>query len=381
VNRRKIAVLTGKRGGYGAMKPMFTEIECAPDLELQLVATDQHLNKKFGKTISEIEKDFRVSASVDMGQGDDTYTSRAEALAKCASEMVSVFKELKPDICVLYGDRGEVFATAMTACAMNIPIAHIQGGDISGSVDDVMRHAVSKLSHIHFTSTKDAATRLAKMGEEEWRINIVGDSHLDPILAGDMCSRDEVIKLLSLDPSRRTLIILQHSETTEPELSYSQMEETLSAVHKFDENIIIVHPCSDVGYEGILSAINKYREIPNYHIHVNIEAPVFHGLMAMADCIIGNSSAGIIESQYFGIPAVNVGRRQIGRICSANVIHASHNVKKIYEAIERTRTEEFRDVAKNCERLYGDGTTGKSIVSKLRSVELGKNLLQKRMTY
>lgn len=381
MNPRKIVVLTGKRGGYGAMKPMLTEIEHAPDLELQLVATDQHLSKKFGKTISEIEKDFHVSAMVDMDQNDDTYISRAEALAKCASEMVSVFKKLKPDICVLYGDRGEVLATAMTACAMNIPIAHIQGGDISGSVDDVMRHAVSKLSHLHFTSTKDAATRLAKMGEEEWRINIVGDSHLDPILAGNMCSRDEAIKLLSLDPSRRTLIILQHSETTEPELSYSQMEKTLLAVNKFDENIIVVNPCSDVGYEGILGAIAKYCNAQKYHVHVNIDAPVFHGLMAMADCIIGNSSAGIIESQYFGIPAVNIGRRQIGRICSANVVHANHDEKEIYEAIDRVLTEEFGGVAKNCERLYGDGTTGKSIVSKLRSVELGRGLIQKRMTY
>ncbi len=182
---RKLFVLTGKRGGYGAMKPMLHLLDDAPDFALQLVVTDQHVNERFGRTASEVEKEFVTAAKVDMAQVDGSAQSRAKALARCAMEMTDVLETLRPEMCVLYGDRGEVLATALTATALGLPICHIQGGDVSGSLDNNMRHAITKLAHLHFASTEASAHRIAQMGEEVWRIHVVGDSHVDPIVAGD----------------------------------------------------------------------------------------------------------------------------------------------------------------------------------------------------
>jgi len=214
------------------MKPMLKILDDADDFELNLVLTDQHVSKKFGNTIEEVEKDFSVAAVVDMKQVDDTAVSRSSALGECMIGMSRVFKTLKPDVCILYGDRGEVLSTAQVATMFNVPILHLQGGDLSGSTDEQVRHAITKLSHLHCPSNMQSYNRIIGMGEEKWRVKVVGDNHVDLIVAGEFKGEECVRKEFDLDISKPIFVVLQHSETTAPELSYYQMSETLKAIDR-----------------------------------------------------------------------------------------------------------------------------------------------------
>lgn len=379
---RKIFVLTGKRGGFGAMKPMLRLLRDAEDMELQLVVTDQHLSERFGRTIKEVEQEFHVAAAVDMEQEGDAPYQRAKALGVCLSRMSDVLERLKPDFCVLYGDRGEVLATATAATSMGIPIAHLQGGDLSGSVDEQVRHAVTKLAHLHFPSTVESGARIEGMGEEPWRIRVVGDNHIDLIVAGEYASREQVAQALDLDLSKPVVVVLQHSETTAPNESYEQMVETLVPVRELGAQTVVVHPCSDVGYGGIIKAIEELAVGPQFRVRVNLDAPVFWGLLSLAAVLVGNSSAGIVETPTFRLPAINVGRRQEGRLHAENVIHVPHEREAIRQALARALHDEaFRRTVKNCRQPYGDGKAGERVVDALRATPIDRRLMVKRMTY
>lgn len=379
---RKIFVLTGKRGGFGAMKPMLRLLRDATDMELLLVVTDQHVSARFGNTIKEVEQEFKVTAAVDMEQQGDAPHQRARALGVCLTRMSDVLEQLKPDFCVLYGDRGEVLATAIAATNMSIPIVHLQGGDISGSVDEQVRHAVTKLAHLHFPSTRESGERIARMGEEPWRIHVVGDNHIDLIVAGQYAGREEVAKALDLDLSKPVVVVLQHSETTAPDAAYEQMVETLIPVRESGMQTVVVHPCSDVGFGGIIKAIEELAVEPQFRVRVNLDAPIFWGLLGIASAFVGNSSAGIIETPTFRLPTINVGRRQEGRLHAENVIHVPHERVAIAAALDRALHDaNFRATVKNCSQPYGDGKAGERIVEVLRTVPLDRKLLVKRMTY
>jgi len=378
----KVAVLTGKRGGFGAMKPMLRILRDSDDFELLLIVTDQHLNSKFGNTILEVENEFRVAAKVDMEQLDGSAVSRAKALGTCASKMANVLSTLAPDLCLLYGDRGEVLATAMVATSLRIPIGHLQGGDVSGSVDEQVRHAVTKLAHIHFASSKESAERIKMMGEEGWRIFITGDHHLDMPIAGEYAMPVEVANTLGLEMTRPIIIVLQHSETTAPEDSYKQMRETLIAVSTIDAQVVVIYPCSDVGYEGVIRAIDQYKNYPNFFIFKNLDAHIFWGLMAISSVLVGNSSAGIIESPIYRLPTVNIGRRQENRLCNSNVLHVEHDRKKITAAIQTALYDNFFiKQVEGVASMYGDGKAGIRTIEIIKQISFDNRLLIKKITY
>jgi GDP/UDP-N,N'-diacetylbacillosamine 2-epimerase (hydrolysing) len=379
---RKVMVLSGKRGGYGAMKPMLRLLRDSPEFTLQLVLTDQHISSKFGQTIREVEQEFDVTAVVDMEQKDDLAVSRSEALGLGMQRMSRVLDNLSPDICVFYGDRGEVLAAALAATVQGFPIAHLQGGDVSGSVDEQMRHAITKLSHLHFPSNEQSAKRIRKMGEEDWRIHVVGDNHIDLIVAGEYHSEQEVAAQLNLDLSKPIIVVLQHSETTNPQASYEQMTETLCAVRKTGHQAVVVYPCSDPGYNGILRAIEELALPPQFQIHKNLDASLFWGLLNKAAVMVGNSSAGLIETPSFNLPAVNVGRRQEGRLHSENVIHVPEERDAIFNALDTVVNNlDFLTQVENCFQPYGNGQAGQNIVSIISKVALDSNLMVKRMVY
>lgn len=381
-DKRKIFVLTGKRGGFGAMKPMLRLLRDAADMELQLVVTDQHVSERFGRTIREVEQEFQVTAAVDMEQEGDAPYQRAKALGVCLTRMSDVLERLKPDVCVLYGDRGEVLATATAATTMGIPIAHLQGGDLSGSVDEQVRHAVTKLAHLHFPSTEESGKRIAGMGEELWRIHVVGDNHIDLIVAGQYAGREQVAEALDLDLSKPVVVVLQHSETTAPDESHAQMVETLVPVRELGVQTVVVHPCSDVGYGGIIQAIGELAVGPQFRVRVNLDAPLFWGLLSLASVLVGNSSAGIVETPTFRLPAINVGRRQEGRLHAENVLHVPHEHEAIRQALQKALHDEaFRNVVKTCRQPYGDGKAGERVADILRTTPLDRRLMVKRMTY
>jgi GDP/UDP-N,N'-diacetylbacillosamine 2-epimerase (hydrolysing) len=379
-SQRRIMVLTGKRGGFGAMKPMLRLMQSDPEVELQLVVTDQHVSDRFGRTEREVRQEFDIAAAVDMRQADASPESRACALGRCLEGIARTLAALRPDICVLYGDRGEVLTTAIAATTLNIPIAHLQGGDVSGSLDDPMRHAVTKLAHLHFPSTEVSADRIRAMGEEPWRIHTVGDSHIDPIVAKEYSPPDEVARELDLDLSKPTVVVLQHSETTAPASSYDQMVETLSAVCDLDHQAVVIYPCSDAGYDGIIRAIDEIARPRQFRVRVNLDAPKFWGLLGFASVLVGNSSAGLIETPSFRLPAVNIGRRQIGRLCAENVLHVDHDRNAIRGAIETALSNSFHAVAASCGQPFGDGQAGRRVFEVLRDVPLDRRLLLKRLT-
>lgn len=364
------------------MKPLLYAIEADHDLRLSLIVTDQHVNELFGATISEVEREFAVAAIVDMEQTDGSKVARVQAIGRCMMKMAMVFADLKPDVVVLYGDRGEVLAAAIAAVNLGIPAAHIQGGDVSGNVDEQVRHAITKLAHLHFPSTEESAQRIRKMGEEAQRIFVVGDSHIDPIVGHKYTDEDLVRKLYQIPPGERPIVVLQHPETIRNRPSYQDMKITLDAVLSFKRRTVIVYPCSDQGYEGIIRAIEEVREVPGVSVHRNIDAPDFWGILAISSALVGNSSAGLIETPYFKIPAINVGERQKGRRCAENVIHVPFDSERIRAAMDTALNDlTFVCQVSNCSRPYGEGKAYLSILSVLKSTVIDDNLLDKRMTY
>lgn len=381
-NKRRIAVVSGKRGGFGAMLPLMKAIDSREDMEMVLIVTDQHLYKEFGETVKEVERWFEVGYKLYLDQADDMPISRASAIGRCLEKMAYVLDECRPDILLILGDRGEVLAAVIAAINLKIPVAHIQGGDISGCIDEFVRHAITKMSHIHFPSTKASAERIYRMGEEEWRIHVVGDCHLDEIAFGNFTPRDKILSKFGLDLSRPIILTLQHPVTTEPEKSYEQMKATCDALVRLKHQTIMVYPCSDHGYEGIIRAIEEMKGKTWVRIYKNIDCHDFWGLENVASVFVGNSSAGLIETPFFKLPSVTIGKRQEGRERAENCIYSEPVADDIYKAITYCLyDEDFKKTAKNCSQPFGDGYAWKRMLNVLSSVELGSKLFEKKMTY
>jgi len=379
---RKICVWSGKRGGFGAMTPTMAAIQDHPQMELAIVVTDQHLYRRFGHTVDEVEGRFPVTAAIDMGQVGDGNDDRGRAIGVCLTKSIDVLTEINPDILLVIGDRGEVFAACIAAHNLRIPIAHVQGGDVSGSLDEPVRHAITKLAHIHFPSTAGAAERIRRLGEQEARIHAVGDTHIDQIILGDVTPEETLRQTYDLPETGPFLLVLQHSDSTVADQSAPQMAETTAAVKASGLRALLVYPCSDQGFEGIISEIKKAADGNMITAHRNIPAADFIGLQRLAAALVGNSSAGIIEAPYFALPAINVGERQIGRERSGNTIDVGYDRAAITAGIDKALNDgEFLEKLRQDEPPYGDGTAYKQIVDVLATVELDAALLDKRMTY
>lgn len=381
-NKRKICVLTGKRGGFGALIPTMQLIDRDPELELSVIATDMHLSNKFGNTIDEVEQWVNNVFYAPMNQEDDLPVSRAKALSLCMRGISEILDSSKPDILLVIGDRGEVVAAVLAALHLGIPVAHIQGGDISGNIDEIMRHAVTKMSHIHFASTEESAKRIKMMGEEEWRIHVVGDPHIDMIVQKKYTDGKEVRKLYDITPDGSFILVLVHPETTDIAHSYTNMKTVLETIAGYNLRTLVVYPCSDHGHQGILDAISRFASHKNFSTHKNIEAVNFWGLMSEALLFIGNSSAGLIETPYFNLPVVNLGTRQTGRQRWINVIDCQFDSSAIKKAMDKALSKDFRKgLEKHKNKPFGDGDACKKMVDVLKAVKIDRRLIEKRMTY
>jgi UDP-N-acetylglucosamine 2-epimerase (non-hydrolysing)/GDP/UDP-N,N'-diacetylbacillosamine 2-epimerase (hydrolysing) len=381
MKERHICFWSGKRGGFGALTPTLQLLSETPGIKLSIVVTDQHLWEKFGKTEKEVRAMFPVTAMVDMEQKGDSNADRARAIGVCLTKAADVLAEMAPDILLILGDRGEVFAAAIAAHNLRIAIAHVQGGDISGTLDEPVRHSVTKLAHIHFPSTQASAARILAMGEEPWRVHTVGDPHIDQLFKRAKPSEVELRERYKLG-DEKFLIVLQHSDSTAASESSRQMNETLSAVEASGMNALLIYPCSDQGFQGIINEIEKRRGNPRFRIHQNIPAADFAGLLSIATALVGNSSAGLIEAPYFSLPSVNVGDRQIGREHTTNVLHVPYDRSAISAAIKKATSDSaFRESLRNLTPPFGDGKSYERIAQILREVSLDEKLLNKRMTY
>lgn len=375
---RHIVYISGTRADYGLMRHTLLAIEKNPNLKLSVVATGMHLMFEFGKTIKEIKKDGFKVHKVEATYKKDDKASMAEFIGRFSLKLTQLFKKIKPDIILLLGDRAEMLAGAVVGTYFGIPVAHIHGGDVSSTVDESARHAITKLANIHFPATKGSANRILKMGENEKYIYVVGAPGLDEINTKSF-SKIYLKKKFGLDLTNPLLVVVQHPVSQEVKEAEMQMSKTMEAVKSLNLQTLVIYPNADAGWRRMIRTIEKYRKNPLVKIFKNINHKEFLSLMRYTSVMIGNSSSGIIEAPSFKLPAVNIGTRQEGRERSTNVIDVVYNKKEIKKAIRKALYDKnFREKVKKCKNPYGDGKAGIRIANILSKIKIDKKLLQKK---
>jgi len=394
MTKRKIAVFTGNRAEYGLQYPILKAIDEHPDLEYQLLVSGAHLDNNFGRTLDEIRNDgFRIAAEVKIDMDVDSKIATAQAIGSGVLSISQVLEETKPDIMVVYADRFEGFAAVIASTQMNIPTAHIEGGDITegGALDDSVRHAMTKLSHIHFTTNQQASNRILGMGEESWRVHTVGFPAIDLISEGNYATPDEIVEQLNLDLTKPVVLFTQHSVTTEFEKAADQLKPSVAAMRELSAEgtqIIMTYPNNDAGGRAIISGLDEFKKegCPGIQVHRSLGRYLYHGVLALAQnselkvACVGNSSSGIKETPVFGCPTVNIGSRQQGRLRGENVIDADYDKASISDSVKRCLYDDsFRGVCRKTTNPYYMGDAGKKIASVLSEVSLNQALLRKAM--
>ena len=391
--RRRVAVFTGNRAEYGLQYPILKAIDADPRLDYYLLAGGAHLESAFGRTMSEIESDgFTVYREVKMRMQRDSLFATAQAIGTGILSLSKILDDLRPDFLVVYADRYEAFAAMITGTQMNIPTAHVEGGDYTegGALDDSVRHAMTKLAHLHFATNEQAADRIRRLGEEPWRVFNVGQPSLDVIASGLLAPPDEVNASLGLDASRPIVLFCQHSVTTEFEAARDQVRPSLEALRSLAGDgyqIVITFPNNDAGGRRIIEELDSLRGVEGVQIHESLGRYRFHGLLNVIGrhgrgAFVGNSSAGIKETPVFGCPVVNIGSRQRGRLRGSNVLDVPYNAPAIREAIVRCAEDAaFRERCRTAENPYGAGHAGPRIAEVLATIPIDSRLLQKKMTY
>lgn len=377
---RKVMFVTGSRGEYGYIRPILRKIKDDPLLSYRIVATNMHLIATFGQTINDLyDDDFIVHYKPDMTLASFKPASMMKSLCVFGLSMTDILEHDTPDIILLAGDRGEQFMAALAGAHLNIPIAHIQAGELSGNIDGLMRHAIARCVHIHFASNDDAAVRLLQSGEQAFRIYNVGAPQLDDFLSEDHLSRDEIYEQFNLNKNEPILLVMQHSVTEEFSRAFQQMQTTLAAINEFKYQTIVIYPNSDAGSSEIQRAIHRWQR-PFISVYRNLPRDQFVGLMKVASVIIGNSSAGLLEAPTFQLPAINIGRRQKGRVQGKNVINCPHHMPDIVTSIKHALSAEFKFSLKDMKNPYGDGKSSDRILQILKNINIDEKLLHKELT-
>lgn len=378
---KKIAVVTGSRSEYDILSSTMLSIKHHPQLKLQVVVTGAHLSEKFGYTYKEIEEDgFKIDQKIESLLSGDMLVSRAKSLGIQIMGIAGAFEHLKPDIVIVAGDREEVISAGISANYLNIPVAHMCGGDTAfGSVDNIVRDATTKLSHLHFPMLPSHAERIIGMGEEKYRVHVVGHGGLDRFYFTPPLSKNQLSKQIGFDFEDGPIILMiQHVLSSEYQEAELQTRTTLSALVELGYKVVIGYPNSDVGSEIIIKTINQYSSKLNCYIYKNLPSKLFVNLLRHVDVLIGNSSCGIIEAPLLKLPVVNIGNRQKNRKTSTNVIFVDNNKADIKMAIKTALfDQEFKNRVKQCKSIYGDGHTGEKIANILNQLNIDRKLLNK----
>lgn len=350
-----------------------------------LVVTGMHLSHEFGYTIGEIEKDgFKIDARVDMMATDDSVAAMAKSVGQGIIGMAQAWERLKPDAIVVLGDRVEPLAAVISGAYMNIPIAHIHGGDATrGGLDEYARHAITKLSNIHFPATEKSAERIIKMGEDKWRVHVVGSPALDTILHEPLIRPGIIAKKYCIDLDKPLILLVQHAVSTESDMAAEQIRETLEAIVEITESTIVIYPNSDAGGRRMIAVIDNYvKKYPFIRAFPSLPRREYLSLLKIAGVLVGNSSSGIIDAPSFGLPVVNIGTRQEGRERSCNVIDVDYRKEAIVKAVKKALTDStFIEEVKKSKNPYGDGHAGIKIAKILSGIDKTPRLLQKKITY
>jgi GDP/UDP-N,N'-diacetylbacillosamine 2-epimerase (hydrolysing) len=378
---RTIAVITGSRGEWGYIRPVLRLIEKEPSLDYRIIATNMHLLPAFGMSVHEIEKDgFHVDERIFMTFDGYTAATMTKSLACFLMELPTALQRIKPDFILLAGDRGEQLMGAIAGLHMGIPVAHIQAGELSGNVDGIVRHAITKLAHIHFAANEQFAERVRRLGEHDFRIFVTGAPLVDELTAGLVTTETDLRLRYRLKENERLILTVQHPLTEEESQAGDQVSETINALTEINWPTIFVYPNGDAGSDLIRSRLVKLKR-PHIRLFRNLPRQDYLGLMKMADVVVGNSSSGIMEAPSFGKPAVNIGRRQNGRPQALNVVNAGNCKDEIVTAVRVATSPEFVAKARLASNPYGDGTASGKIVKVLKEIEINARLLNKEMAY
>lgn len=378
--KRKIAVVTTSRADYGHLYWALKELENRPEINLQLIALGAHFSPAFGETFKEIESDnFTIDERVECLISSDTDVGMAKTIGVAALGLADVLGRMRPDILVLIADRYEMLAPAAVALALRIPIAHIEGGDISeGAIDDAVRNALTKMSHIHFTTNENSRKRVLAMGEEAWRVHLVGSPSLDNLRRRELFSRADLEADLEIDLSEKTVVVAYHPVTLARD-TVSEADAVFDALEETPQQIVFCYPNADAGSHKIIERARIFCAArPNAHLFVNLNHLKYWSLLKYSDLLLGNSSSGIMETPSIPLPTVNIGFRQKGREQARNVIDAAPDADAIRRAIETGLSADFRQSLTGMTNPYGDGRASERIAEILANVVLGDELLIKR---
>lgn len=379
---RVIGVVTTARSDYGVLLPLLCELRSRTDLRLLVYAGGTHFAAVNGYSIEEVEAEFdactiRVPCEF---RGDDP-SSLAHAMADVLRGYGQAFETQRPDILVVLGDRYDMIPVVLASAPFNIPVAHLCGGEITeGVIDDAIRHAVTKLSHLHFATTEAYARRVSQLGEEEWRIHVVGEPGLDLFTTMELLSKENVYEEFGFDVDLPLSLFTYHPETIGFEQVPIKIAEIMAAADLVqDTQILFTHPNSDTGSACIVDAIRAYaRNREKCRVTPSLGKRRYFQFLAHCDCLVGNSSSGIIEAATFRLPVVNIGNRQAGRIEPANVITVATRREAIADAWRRALSSTFRASLSELQNPYGDGKSSVRIANILASVPLSSSLVRKK---
>ena len=393
--KRVIAVFTGNRAEYGLQFPILRAISKHPELNYQLMVSGAHLDRNFGATLEEIKKDgFDIHAEVAIDMDADTLFATAQAIGSGVLSIAQALDRLKPDMFVVYADRFEGFAAMIAGTQMRIPTAHIEGGDVTqgGALDDSVRHAMTKLAHLHFTTNENAANRIRVMGEEPWRVFNVGFPAIDLIADGIFASKDDLVARYNLDLSRPLVVFTQHSVTTQFEDAPEQLKgplEALEILAREGVQVILTYPNNDAGGRRIATELERFMEknVPNIQLYKSLGRSNYHGLLNICGkgpaggACVGNSSSGIKETPAFGCPTVDIGSRQEGRLSGDNVIKTGYGRDEVLIAVRKCLTDKaFIRTCHEGKNPYGVGDAGKKIADVIAKIPIDGRLITKQMT-
>lgn len=382
-NPRKICVVVNSRANYGRIKSLLRAVVEHPRLELQLIVGASAVLHRFGSVVDVIRQDgFTPNAVVYSIVEGENLTTMAKSTGLAIQELATLFEMLKPDVALTVADRFETMATAITASYMNIPLAHTQGGEVTGSIDESVRHAITKLAHVHFPATRKAAENVIRMGENPASVHVTGCPAIDlcvqedTSLAPDFFARYKGVGP-GLDPSKPYMVVLQHPVTTEYGQGFAQINETLQAVRRIDMQTAWLWPNVDAGSDAVSKGLRMYREKnrpENMHFFLNFTPEDYVKLIDNCQCLVGNSSSAIREGAFLGVPAVNIGSRQHNRECGENVVHCGYDADQIESCIRKQLAH--GKYASN--HLFGDGNAGRRIADILADATFS---IQKSLCY
>jgi UDP-N-acetylglucosamine 2-epimerase (non-hydrolysing)/GDP/UDP-N,N'-diacetylbacillosamine 2-epimerase (hydrolysing) len=378
--RRTIAVVTTSRADYGHLYWPLRELQKRPEIDLRLIAIGAHLSPEFGRTVGEIEADgFPVHERVECLLSSDSDVGMAKAIGVATLGLADTLGRMRPDLLLLIADRFELLAPASVAVALRIPIAHIEGGEVSeGAIDDAIRNALTKLSHVHFTPTESARRRVLAMGEEEWRVHRTGAPSLDHLRLRTFPSRDALARKLGLELRPPVVVVAYHPVTLAAD-TLAEADAFFAALERLPHAVCFCFPNADAGSRALIERARALcTRRAGSHLFVNLNPVDYWALLREADLLLGNSSSGIMETPALQLPTVNVGRRQRGRERARNILDAEPRSDDIQRAVVQALSPEFRAGLAGMENPYGDGHAGERIADVLATVPLGEELLRKR---